>query len=131
MTIKLNYFNTTATISIKIFFTMSKTKTTYNPFSKKLMNFIKGVYSEDTTYANESFMSLLDYFKNNLATKSEVHCLVMTNNNDIVKLLSDLSHLSEPYEILRATVGKVVSDAVTETLSLDYGLDLTGESTDI
>ena len=92
---------------------MSKTKP-YNPFSETLMNLIDGVYSKNTKLANKSFIGLVNYFKTGLATEQEVYFLVMTNDNDVVKLLCDLGSHSKSYELLRFTVGKVVSDAVPE-----------------
>lgn len=103
---------------------MSKTKI-YNPFSETLMNLISNVYSRDTEVANKSFSILVQYFKKGFATAEEVHCLIMTNQNYIVKLLSDLSDQPGPYEILRSTVGKVVSDNLS--VSLEDDVDITGD----
>ena len=105
---------------------MSKTKI-YNPFSNTLMNLISDVYSSNLEIANKSFDILVQYFKKGLATPEEVHCLIMTNQNYIVKLLSDLSDQPEPYEILRSTVGKVVSDNLS--VSLEDDVDITGDDT--
>ena len=91
---------------------MAKTKN-YNPFSKKLMNLIGGVYSKNVKVATESFDELVDYFKTDSATDAEVNWLIMTNANYIVKLLGDLSDQPGPHELLRSTVGKVVFDGLS------------------
>lgn len=105
---------------------MSKTKPN-NPFSETLMKLINGVYSKKTELANKSFIGLVNYFKTGLATEKEVHFLVMTNDNDVVKLLCDLDSHSKSYKLLRFTVGKVVSDAVSDTLDIDY-IDVVGDT---
>lgn len=106
---------------------MSKAKE-YNPFSDELMDLIEGVYSENSEFANRSFELLIDYFDMGFATDEEIDFLVSNNNNYIVELLSQLNKESEAYELLRSTVGKVVSDAV----SIDYDdeedyIDIAGE----
>ncbi len=103
---------------------MSKTKI-YNPFSDTLMNLISDVYSRNTEVANKSFSILVQYFKKGLATAEEVNCLIMTNQNYIVKLLSDLSDQPGPYKILRSTVGKVVADNLS--VSFEDDVDITGD----
>lgn len=92
---------------------MSKTKE-YNPFSNELIELIKGVYSENYEFANRSFRLLIDYFSMGLATDKEIDFLVVDNNNDIVKLLSQLNKESQAYKLLRSTMGKVVGDAVNQ-----------------
>lgn len=105
---------------------MSKTKI-YNPFSDTLMNLIKGVYSSDEAVANKSFDILVQYFKTGLATAREVHCLIMTNQNYIVKLLSDISDQPGPYELLRSTIGRVVAENLS--VSHEDDVDITGDDT--
>lgn len=108
---------------------MSKTKI-YNPFSNTLMNLISDVYSSNLEIANKSFDILVQYFKKGLATPEEVHCLIMTNQNYIVKLLSDLSDQPGPYEILCSTVGKVVAENLSIPSEGEEDVYATGETAD-
>ena len=107
---------------------MSKTTTYNNPFSEKLMSLINGVYSTDETSANKSFKGLLNYFNTGSATTAEVKCLIMTNQNYVVKLIYDIKDQIEVCTLLRTTVGAVVADALSAAESEEDHIDVTGDT---
>lgn len=96
-----------------------ETTTPYNPFSDILNNLIEGAYSKDITKAEESFNSLISYFKKGRAKKSEVEFITMSNNHSIVELIYSLEGGDK--ELLCQTVGQVIRNHLSPFLG--YTLD--------
>lgn len=103
-------------------------------FSEILSTLISNIYSTNSTVANDNFIKLVNYFAEDKSTAAERDFLVMTNNNSIVDLLSDLKENPKHYELLRMTVGKVVHDTAVSALKQyeqeDSFSDLESDSTD-
>jgi hypothetical protein len=114
---------------------LDNTQNTYlnnNSFSMNLNNLIKGIYSEENETAKNCFLDLIEYFTNGHATKSELHCLIMTNQNPIVYLMSRLNANSK--SLLSQAVGKAIKDELEERNNYESDFDSSGneyESDDI